>query len=395
MSLAVCKHAPSWQQSIKKNNLPFTSTAAAPMLRLNGHDIMGLPVGLLKGTIIRKAATKAQLAQATRIRALADKFEGRLKRSYLRAIKALKNDFDVPGTAALIQAGKIMEALKEIQTALEDHGLKAMTAEFNDAVIAGGKLAATIGHEQLHGEDQAHNSVNFVFDVANPATATFLQEYGANKITGLLDQTRQVVRTALEEGFSAGRNPISVARDIRSMIGLTPNQAKAVSNFRDVLENAGDGTSYSDYSGYSLRDARYDGPVDAAMSGEADLSAEKIETMVERYAQRTLNYRADTIGRTEGIGAVSAGNQQVWQQAVEDEKIESNELRRYWVYTDDDKVRDAHIAIPDMNPEGVGLDEPFESPLGEIMFPGDPEAEPANSINCRCVVIYQVDLKGN
>lgn len=366
------------------------------MLRLNGRDIMGLPVGLLKGTLVRKASTKVALAQAARIRALADKFEGRLKRAYLRAIKALKNDFNVTDTASLIQAGKISEALKEIQTALEDHGLKAMTAEFNDAVIAGGKLAATIGHEQLNGEDQAHASVNFVFDVSNPVTSNFLQEYGANKITGLLDQQKQVVRTILEAGFSEGRNPISVARDIRGVIGLTPNQAKAVSNFRDILENGpeGDGGTYSDYYNYSLRDARYDSSVESAFSDETALSQDRIDTMVERYAQRMLNYRADTIGRTEGISAVSAGNQQVWQQAVADEKIDQKELRRYWVYTDDDKVRDAHVAIPEMNPDGVGLDEPFESPLGDIMFPGDPAAEPGNSINCRCVVIYQIEPPG-
>ena len=36
------------------------------------------------------------------------------------------------------------------------------------------------------------------------------------------------------------------------------------------------------------------------------------------------------------------------------------------------------------------VDKPFESELGDIMFPGDPEAHPANVYNCRCTVAAKV-----
>ena len=35
--------------------------------------------------------------------------------------------------------------------------------------------------------------------------------------------------------------------------------------------------------------------------------------------------------------------------------------------------------------------KPFESELGEIMFPGDPAANPANVYNCRCTLIADVE----
>ena len=92
---------------------------------------------------------------------------------------------------------------------------------------------------------------------------------------------------------------------------------------------------------------------------------------------------------TESIRAVSAGNHLAWKQAAEDGKVDADAVVRLWVYTHDGKTRPAHIAIPSMNPDGVGLDEAFDSPLGPIMYPGDPDADIANTANCRCAVVYR------
>jgi hypothetical protein len=55
--------------------------------------------------------------------------------------------------------------------------------------------------------------------------------------------------------------------------------------------------------------------------------------------------------------------------------------------------------IPRMNPGGVGLNQPFRSELGDIMFPGDPAAAAANTVLCRCTVIFRLitleeDMRG-
>lgn len=36
------------------------------------------------------------------------------------------------------------------------------------------------------------------------------------------------------------------------------------------------------------------------------------------------------------------------------------------------------------------MDKPFESELGDIMYPGDPSADPANVYNCRCTIAARV-----
>lgn len=51
------------------------------------------------------------------------------------------------------------------------------------------------------------------------------------------------------------------------------------------------------------------------------------------------------------------------------------------------RTRDAHL---ELNNVFVDMDEPFENEIGEIMYPGDPDADPANVYNCRCSLIYKV-----
>jgi hypothetical protein len=68
--------------------------------------------------------------------------------------------------------------------------------------------------------------------------------------------------------------------------------------------------------------------------------------------------------------------------------VDTGRLRRFWVKTNDSRTRDAHRAVPDMNPEGVGMDEPYRTPLGPLMFPRDPNGSGANTIQCRCAERY-------
>lgn len=65
------------------------------------------------------------------------------------------------------------------------------------------------------------------------------------------------------------------------------------------------------------------------------------------------------------------------------------QLKKVWLATLDSHTRDAHRQLDGQEQD---TDAPFKSELGDIMFPGDPEAEPANVYNCRCCLITQ--LKG-
>ena len=57
------------------------------------------------------------------------------------------------------------------------------------------------------------------------------------------------------------------------------------------------------------------------------------------------------------------------------------ELQKQWLATLDNRTRDAHR---ELDGEIRANDEPFENAIGKIMYPGDPNADPANVYNCRC-----------
>lgn len=63
-------------------------------------------------------------------------------------------------------------------------------------------------------------------------------------------------------------------------------------------------------------------------------------------------------------------------------------VKKQWLATNDDKTRDAHAELDGQTAE---IDEPFTNMLGEIMYPGDPSAEPGNTYNCRCTLTYEIE----
>lgn len=67
-------------------------------------------------------------------------------------------------------------------------------------------------------------------------------------------------------------------------------------------------------------------------------------------------------------------------------------VKKKWLAAHDDRVRDAHA---ELDGQTVDIDEPFHSSLGDIMYPGDPTADPANVYNCRCTLTYVYDVQAS
>lgn len=89
--------------------------------------------------------------------------------------------------------------------------------------------------------------------------------------------------------------------------------------------------------------------------------------------------------RTMTTAAENKGRQDSFKKAQDDGVI----MKRVWVATSDDRTRAWHA---DLDGVEVDLDEPWENEYGEIMYPGDPSADPANVYNCRCSI--RVHVKG-
>ena len=228
----------------------------------------------------------------------------------------------------------------------------------------------------------APRGAQFIFDMVNPRTAAYLTEHGTKLVREITNSARRSVELTITESLRDGIGPVNTARRVRDAVGLTERQTQAVANYRRLLESRSE-----DALARSLRDRRFDATVSRAITSGVPLSEAQIARMSERYQERMESYRALTIARTESIRAVSAAQGEVWEQAAAEGWFPKGAIRRYWFYTADGKARESHVAIPELNPDGVGLDEPFETPEGTLMFPGDPDAPPEETINCRCVVV--------
>ena len=81
--------------------------------------------------------------------------------------------------------------------------------------------------------------------------------------------------------------------------------------------------------------------------------------------------------RTMVTGAENKGRQDSYKRAEADGIV----MKREWIATNDSRTRHWHAELDGVE---VDIDEPWHNELGDIMFPGDPSADPANTYNCRC-----------
>ena len=116
------------------------------------------------------------------------------------------------------------------------------------------------------------------------------------------------------------------------------------------------------------------------------LQGEPIDKIASRLQQVTDMNKSAAIrnARTATTGAENAGRQDTYDEAVS----KGIKLKKEWLATLDSRTRDAHQQL---DGQQVEEDKPFKSEFGDIMYPGDPSADPANVYNCRCTMIAVVD----
>ncbi len=107
--------------------------------------------------------------------------------------------------------------------------------------------------------------------------------------------------------------------------------------------------------------------------------ADRLQTNIPNM-NRTSAIRA---ARTAVTGAQNAGRMDSYA-AAEDMGIR---LKKQWLATLDNRTRHAHRLLDGQTQD---RDKPFHSELGDIMYPGDPNANPSNVYNCRCTLTAEV-----
>lgn len=114
---------------------------------------------------------------------------------------------------------------------------------------------------------------------------------------------------------------------------------------------------------------------------QAGKSVEALMTDLEKslaYVTDNTEARRQRIARTESLRAINGGRYE--------EMKEVGVAWKSWLTVGDDDVRDAHV---DLDNTVIPITEDFAHNLA---YPGDPRAEPGQTINCRCTVL--AEMKG-
>lgn len=307
---------------------------------------------------------------------IADLFSPKIREALLQSYREfLRRVTEAEVVASFKRNG--LYGLIELAASLEGDISKNVAPLLYDAWIKSGRMVIDIL--------PPGSTIGFVSFSTLPVGAVSAAEaFRASLVTGIAETTRETITTAVSLNIAAGNNPIKTARDFRAAIGLTTPQWNAVQNYRNLLE-----TLDPEALNRVLRDSRSDSTVGGAIESGTPLSEERIDWLTERYRQRALKQRAEMIARTESLRAVHMGEYESILAAHMEGKISPN-LRRFWIVSADERVRKYHAPIPAMNEAGVRIDESFDTPLGPLRYPLDPEGDAANVINCRCRVRYRI-----
>lgn len=310
---------------------------------------------------------------ASRLFQLLDFHERRLSRQFLEMVRGIKSSAVLSELEALLVAGRIMEMVELVMA----HAGK-FADQVNDVFVSSAKNTAAL----------ITLTTTTSFDQTNARAVAQMRATRTRIIQSFADKQAAAFNAALEDAAARGLSPRRQVREIINSVGLTEKQQRAVNNYRNMLE-----TSDRRALERSLRDKRFDRTVNRAIRERLPLTRKQIDRMVNRYRQRYLKHRADTIAQTEALSAVHEGNHEMYSQAIETGIFAPDELEQEWYPGRDSKTRGSHAA---MREQVRRFGEAFVSGNGILLrYPGDTSAPASERVRCRCAVGTRVRRASN
>lgn len=264
--------------------------------------------------------------------------------------------------------GDLNAVIADVETAAEKFAADLHAAYLTSGQAEAAWLDGNVADTLIH------------FNAASPDVIAAARRNTLEQVGGLTQESRANVNAALVDAARSGENPRETARRIRDSIGLTGPQEDALSNYRAALASG----DYTRALGYELSSGHSDRTVRGAQATGRALTADEINTATDRYRQNAINYRAETIARTESLRAAHEGSRDSIRQAIGRGDIDADQLEKSWNPGPATRnARPDHQAMGDRSPIPV-LDD-FVLPDGTRMSgPGDPRGGAKHTANCRC-----------
>jgi hypothetical protein len=321
----------------------------------------------------------ATTAERERLEALLTALESRLRRAFQTFLDQATDEAVVAQVSERLERGDVDGALDLIQPYIDQLGI-TLPRMYDAAATA--ETAALV--EQIK---PLRPTIGISFDPGNPRAAALMRENQLKFVTAFTDAQRAATREALTTGLERGQGFIAPSRVFRDSIGLTANQTQQTESYRRALQSA-DRNALT----RALRDRRFDPSVEAAIDGRRPLTPDKIDTMVGRYRERQLAYRAETIARTESRKVLSEAQVEAMTQTMAATGIQPEDVEKTWLCTLDGRERLTHHMLHGQTRPFAGV---FNSVSGAVLrYPGDGAAPASEICNCRCGMTFRILAAG-
>jgi hypothetical protein len=169
---------------------------------------------------------------------------------------------------------------------------------------------------------------------------SWISNHTGDLITEIGEDQKLLIRGLIKKSFEDGITTKDTAKIIQQSIGLHSRQAAALYNYSQKVGKL------------------YD--------------ASKADTLTEKYSQRLLKNRAETIAKNETMTASNKGQHSLWSQAINEGYLSDDEFERRWILTPDDRL--CEICKP-LGGKRAAFNGTFEGGI----------AMPPRHIQCRCV----------
>lgn len=280
-----------------------------------------------------------------------------LQAELLHAFRIIREALTDAELEELITSGQIDAILDD---ALLDRSLLDFRAKVIETVQRG--FRATIPELPRAGKVDGELAIGF--DQLNPKVIDAIRELDSRVINTIKEDVREVVRAQVENGLRDGDAHRTIARRIRPLVGLAPNQAEAVRNYERALRGENPNAGPTDYK---LRDRRYD---------KLEMTPERIDKAVTAYRRKMEAHHANTVSRNASVDSLKLGQRLTWDDAIERQIVARDQLERTWIAVagpgGDGRNRPEHLA---MHGETVPFDASYSN--GDTV-PGE------SDFGCRC-----------
>lgn len=316
--------------------------------------------------------------------AMADAQEPKLIRGFVRALTSMRDRVSVDEVLGLLMAGQ-WDRVLELFTPAEFTVAKAAQPYGPDS-----EFLASIYQSLFEGgadhaaQEMRAFGVGLDFRINRDDAARWAEQHAGSQIVQIQRETRQIVQQMIAMGIREGVPPRTLATQIAHSVGLTPQHAVALRNFTTAAEQA---AAQGGQVGW-MRD-RW------SLSPQWSGRPASVESAVNRYSDRLISWRAETIARTETLTSLHQGQLEGWREMERQGLFENQRVVRHWQISNDDRLCD--VCAP-MAGETSTLSEKWQSterglPGGETVEHVGPVVEtPPLHPRCRCTEFITLEV---